>query len=405
MIFDKAFRSITNSGEILTLDNPDGWATGTLIGSSRSAFMKLSAVNVCVELLSNSMSKLPIFIMDSKTKKHKDDHPLLRVLTHRPNEAMTPSVYKKLMEVNRLTKGNAYALIIRDKKSAFPKELIPLPSDYVIPNIDDNGVLWYVFVNPKTGEKRKFHNADIIHYKAYSEDGINGISVLSRAREVVSTAKAAQLYENKFYSQNARVSGVLTVDSELKKDNKDKIRKEWANIHSGADNAFRIAVLDIGLKYQPIGISNADAQFVESRNLTVEDIARFFGVPLYKLNAGKQSYKSNEQNAIEYLSNSVHPTVTQCEEEDTYKLLFTSEINNGLQIRRNIMAELRTDFNTRAVWYTNMRNNGGFSVNDIRRLEDMPEVVGGETHNASVNFVPLEDFREISKARNLKGGK
>ena len=136
----------------------------------------------------------------------------------------------------------------------------------------------------------------------------------------------------------------------------------------------------------------------------MEDIARFFGVPMYKLNAGKQSYNSNEQNGIEYVTGTLHPIVTQCEEEDTYKLLFDSEKQRGLEIRRNMMAELRGDSGSRGAWYKTGREIGMFSVNDIRALEDMPDVEGGDTRQASLNYVPLELFRELSVSRNQGGG-
>ena len=164
-----------------------------------------------------------------------------------------------------------------------------------------------------------------------------------------------------------------------------------------------MAVLDNGLKYQPISISNRDAQFVEQSSLSVEDVARFFGVPLYKLQAGKQSYSSNEQNAIEYVVSTLHPIVSQWEDELSFKLLTTSERAKGLEIRINMMAELRGDFTSRSNWYKAMREIGVFSVNDIRALEDMPDVDGGDDRYASLNYVPLSIWRELSINRNEGG--
>lgn len=383
----------------MSFQNPDEWLKGITSGTTQTGAMKLSAVNACVEIITNSISKIPIYVMDRKTKQ-RVDHPLLKVLCERPNEAMTPSVYKKLMQANILLKGNAYALIIRDKKTANPVELIPMSADYITPWFDGKGKLWYVFMNPNTRELRKLDNFDVLHYKSYSEDGVHGISVLSRASETINTAKAAQTYENKFYTQNAQPTGILKTEGDLDKTAKDKIREEWNKIHKGADNAFRIAVLDLGISYQPISISNKDAQFIESKNITVEDISRFFVVPLYKINAGKESYNANEQNSIEYLINTVHPYITQYEEEDTYKLLFDWERTNGLEVRRNMMAELKGDAKSRGEWYKSMREIGVFSSNDIQDLEDRPDVPGGDTRYASLNYVPLEDFANLSKKRN-----
>ena len=400
MIFDKAIRKPRNSGTPtgLSLAEPDAWSLGLDV-SSTDAAMKLSAVNACIEILSNSMAKLPVFIMDSQTKKHLA-HPLLKLLTERPNEAMVPSVFMKLIESNRLVSGNGYALFVRDRSNARPRELLPLTPAAVQPYLDDYGKLWYVYTDPKSGDRRKLSQFDILHLKAYTKDGVNGISVLARAAETVKSARMAQQYEGKFYSQSARPSGVLTVDVPLDPEAKESIRQEWNKLHSGVDNAFRIAILDYGLEFKPISVSNADAQFVENKAVSVEDIARFFGVPLYKLGAGKQSYASNEQNGIEYVVGTLHPTVTQYEQELTYKLLFDSELSRGLEIRMNMMAELRGDMASRATWYKTMREIGYFSVNDIADLEDTPAVPGGDTRNASLNYVPLDMFRELSEKRN-----
>ena len=144
---------------------------------------------------------------------------------------------------------------------------------------------------------------------------------------------------------------MLTLSGNIDKEAKDKIRREWEEIHSGADKAFRIAVLDLGMQYAPIGVSQRDAQFVESKAVTVEDIARFFGVPLHKLMAGKQAYNSNEQNSIEYVNGTISPIAIQCNQEDTAKLLFDSEIARGMRVKRNLLAELQGDVRSRAEWY------------------------------------------------------
>ena len=180
---------------------------------------------------------------------------------------------------------------------------------------------------------------------------------------------------------------------------KDALRAEWERVHAGAKNGHRVAILDLGLDYKPLVSSNRDAQFVENKEVTVKDIARYFGVPLYKLQEGKQAYGSNEQNAIEYVVSTLHPIVSQYEEEQSYKLLTDSELHGGLEIRINMMAELRGDTSARGVWYQNMRQNGIFSVNDVRQLEDMPDVPGGDERQASLNYVPLSMWPELSRLR------
>lgn len=377
---------------------------------------KLSVVDRCIEILSDSMAKLPVYLFDSRTRE-RIDHPLLYLLNVRPNEAMTPSVAKKLMETCRLEGGNGYLWILRDPSTGRVRELIPVPWRLVQPWRDLAGRVWYDVSHPVTGEAMRLPNEDMVHVKGASRDGLVGISVLRRASETIQAARAQQQYGLSYYQNGGQPSGVLKTEADIggyakgpdgkpiqRTDGsyvtkRDVIRQEWERVHMGPSNSHRVAILDLGLTYQPMAGSNADAQFVESQDVSVKDLARYFGVPLYKLQEGKQSYSSNEQNAIEYVVGTLHPIVTQYEEELSYKLLTDSELRSGLEIRLNLMSELRGDSASRAAWYKDMRETGVFSVNDIRALEDLNPVPGGDTHYASLNYVPLEDFQKLSTTR------
>lgn len=414
MIADKILHRIRGQ-TTLALDDPTGWSTGgsTLFGGKEMQAMKLPAVNACIEIISDSVAKMPIYLMDGETRERVPDHPAVRLLTGRPTEALTAFDYHKLMESRRIAYGNAYALILRDKWGQ-PVELLPIAPGYMLPILDTNAKLWYVGINPKTNEYRKFWPTDVLHYKAFSTDGLEGISYLRRGAETIEAALQAQRYESNYYRNGGQVSGILTTDTDLsprpttiggeKVDIKSKIRAEWESIHSGADNAYRIAVLDNGLKYTPLTATNRDAQFIESKAASVEDIARLFNIPFYKLGAGKESYAANTQAAIEYIQRTLSPIVSEHEQEDTHKLLLESECSRGLQLRRNMMGELRGDWTARAAWYKSMREIGAYSVDDIRALEDLPDVPGGDDRLASLNYVPLEDWRDLSRRRNGADG-
>lgn len=392
-------------------------ATTSLTDTTATAAMKLSSVDRCIEVLSDSLGKLPIYVMERDTRKRVENHPLNEILTLRPNEAQTPTVAKKMVESNRNCGGNGYAWIIRSPFTLAPEALLPVPFELVQPWLDASGQLWYSVIHPFTGTPMTVHRMDMIHLMAYTHNGYKGISVLSRASEVIGAGRAAQQYNLSYYANGGQPAGVLQTSTDLsgfveitypdgtkeKVSKKDLVRLEWEKRHAGPSNAQRVAILDYGLEYKPISISNKDAQFVEQSELSVQDIARFFGVPLYKLQAGKQSYNSNEQNAIEYVVSTLHPIVTQWEEELTWKLLPASEATR-LKVRINMMAELRGDFSSRATWYKAMREIGGYSINDILALEDLPDVEGGDERYASLNYVPVSLWRELSIKRNSKGG-
>lgn len=398
MIFDRAINRIRNetteeppTKEWLLLTDPTGWRHPGLEGINNTTSMKVAAVSACVEIRSDSIAKMPFFIMDNTTRERRDSHYLNYLLTVRPNDRMTPYTLKKLTEVDRLTRGNAYLLIVRSTKNGLPIELLHMDPSLVTPLKNKNdGMLYYRYQDRERNVRRILHQDEVIHLKGYTDDGVNGQSILTRASEVLNAARSQQQYEGAFYGNNARPSGILTIETELNKESKDKVRAEWNKIYGGSDNAFKVAVLDHGLDYKPIGMTQHDAQFVESKELTVADIARFFLVPLYKLQSGKQSYESNEQNAIEYVTTAIHPTVTQYEEELSYKLLFANELRSGHEIRINMNAELRGDTSSRATWYRGMRDVGAYSVNDIRAYEDLPDVEGGDLRIAPLNSIPLE---------------
>lgn len=384
-------------------------AAGTETGESFAR--KLSAVDRCIEILSDSIGKLPNYLFDSKTRRRIPDDPVLQLLNIRPNEAMTPTIRKKVLETSRLVDGNGYDWILRNERTGRIRELIPVPGYLVEPWQDLSGRVWYTVTHPWTGEPMVLPNEDICHYKGATRDGLKGVAVLRRASEVIASARAQQQYELGFYENGGQPSGVLQTDSDLAGlvddpknpgtliGRKDLLRREWERIHAGPSNSHRLAILDLGLKYNPIAATNADAQFIESKEISIRDIARYFGIPLYKLQEGKQAYGSNEQNAIEYVVGTLHPIVSQYEEEQTWKILAKSQVDRGLELRINLMAELKGDTSARAEWYRTMVEIGGFSVNDILALEDKPDVPGGEHRRASLNYVPLEDWAELSRIR------
>lgn len=407
--------SAPRSPDVLTLRSAAGW---DLDGVDTDAALKVSAVYRAITFSAQTISVMPFYIMDRTRRERIVDHPLLTVLTIRPNEVMTPSDYKSVMETNRLLRGNGYAYIGRSPITGRVEELLPLTPDLVNVWMDEERRLHYLYTDPISGKLFHLLPNQVIHYKAFTLDGIRGVSPLTYAREVVAKDRAAKAYERALYNNGGRPSGVLYTDADLSGketitdsdgnvttvSKKELVRRAWDNVHGGSGNAFRTAVLDLGLKYAPIAaMSNADAQFVESNDITIADIARFFGVPLHVLMSGKQSYESNVQNRVEYVQTTALSTVTACEEEDSFKLLSGMDQAKQFRIRRNMDAALRGDTESRANYYKTMHEIGAYSVNDIRAKEDDPDVPGGDVHLASLNYIPLEDFQRLSNQRN--GGK
>lgn len=407
----------TGDSQLLTLDNPKGWLHGEdaeLVTSTEA--LKLSAVYCAVDYVCNFIAALPVYVYDRSKRQRVANHALMELLTLRPNEAQTPADFKRMMTRHLELRGNAYAYIRRNPATAQPIELLPLLPDYVqIGSVA--GELTYFYTHPTTGTLYRLYPADVLHYKGNSNDGYRGESVLKYAARTLRIARASAQYEEAVYQHGAHPSGVLETEADLsgpssvpdpKKpgqflSKKENIRRAWENVHGGAVNAFRTAVLDVGLSYKPITVSSFDAQFIAARDVTVADIARFFGVPLHALMSGKQSYQSNEQNALEFVQGKGLAMIRAMEEEDSYKLLLGSDLGKNLWIKRNFEARLRGDSAARAAFYKTLWEIGAFSANDINQLEDRPDVPGGDNRMARLDSVPLDKFREISM-RNASAG-
>ena len=412
LIKNLAAKSSTSSSEILTLSDSSGWLFGDAETSATKA-MKISAVNRCAEIRSDAIAVLPIYFLDGKTRKRIENHPLDFLLNVRPNEAMTPFAYRKFIEVNRCIRRAGYAWIRRDR-NATPIELIPLMDEHTWPELDtERGKLVYKTWLPWVGRGYILDAEDVLYYPGLTSDGIHPVSIMERARMTIETASNMEKYSSSFYAHGGRPSGILKTATDLAgpvragkyagQTKKDAVRAEWERLYSSSANAFRTAVLDNGLEYQSVSMNNSDAQFIESKEMSIADIARFWGVPLHKLYTGKQSYSSNEANGIDFVVDTLSPNVKVYEDEDGFKLLPMTEVLDGVKIRRNMMAYLRGDSSSRGSWYKTMREIGAYSVNDILAYEDLPDVPGGDSRYANLNNIPLELFEMLSVARNARG--
>lgn len=394
----KKRRAVKNNA--MTYDNFQSFLVNK-VGNDGNSAMNLSGVYTCIDIISNTIAKLPFFIVNNRTKERIDDTDnMYRLLNYQPNSRMNAMVFKKLMITRLLTQGNAYVKPIWRGAKVVAYE--PL-TNVTISNIDGNIV--YVVTDSNKNVVDMLRYDEIIHLKMYSEDGITGISPLHYARLVTQVGLNQEAFQKSFYENGGRPSGTINVSSDLSeeveiknadgtvtvKSMKDIVREAWAKHNSGSNNAFNVAVLDNGMEYKEISqISPNDMDFVNSKNVNLEDIARFFNVPAYKLGAGKQTYANNEQSQIDYITNCIVPLVYQIEQEFTLKSLLAQEFNEGKIIKANLEAELRGDLTTRANWYRQMQQIGAYSINNILDKEDMPPIPNGDVRLIGANSIPLE---------------
>ena len=208
----------------------------------------------------------------------------------------------------------------------------------------------YFFKDGGDARDSREYDLDTLYFETY--DGIRGRGLLDLARETIALDAMAQRYGKKFYQNGARLSGVLEIDSDANPDTRQKLKKEFQSYAS--DDAFAVAVVDHGMKFTPLGVSQSDAQFIETRNFSVEEISRFTGIPKHMLQTGKESYNSNAQQRLNYVTDTLLPYVVQWESEDSYKLPTPQDRRAGVYIRGNVEVLLRADPTTRASFYEKM---------------------------------------------------
>lgn len=353
--------------------------------------LQLSAVYRCVEVISDSIAQLPLepYRIDSNGYKVKfTSHPTYRLLSAEPNQNMSKFTFIKTMVVSMLLKGNAYALIERDKNGN-AKALHYIPADLVTiikPQTFNDSLVYSV-----TGIKNKIEACNMLHILNFTYDGITGISTLANAKKTLGLALDAEGHAEGFFKGGANLAGVLKVQSTLTTKQKNDLKTSWQsafNVQTGTPNG--VAVLEGNMDYQPITVNPSDAQLLETRQFSVIDICRFFGVsPVKAFDLSKSSYSTVEATELAFLTDTLAPLIEKIEEEFERKLYKPSEKEN-IDVRFDTSALLRADKQSLANYYNTLFNIGVISINEIRRELDLPALDNGNNTFVQVNIQPLD---------------
>ena len=340
---------------------------------------KLSPIAAAHRILTGSMSVMPVDLYEKKdgARYPSSDPNLDYVLKERFNEMMSPALGKKIIMSNAFWHGEGYGWIRRDQAGAVT-EVVPLPSEARVIRYDkEKQQYWYDFT--VEGETMSFAPSQLIICFFDTYDGIHGRGMLDLARETISTDGSAQAYGRKFYQNGARMSGIVEVDGDLGEAGRQKIKDEFKRYAANQEEAFRVAVLSRGYKYNPIGLNQRDAQYIESRGFSVEETSRFTGIPAYMLQTGKQSYQSNEQQQLDFVTNTLMAHVVSWEQEWSYKLLSKKQRAENKYLRFNVGVLLRGDNKSRSEFYEKMISYGIYCPDDCRAFEEknpLPDKLG-----------------------------
>jgi HK97 family phage portal protein len=228
--------------------------------------------------------------------------------------------------------------------------------------------------------------ANMLHVLGLTLDGIRGVSPVTLARESIGGAIAELKHGQSFFKNGAAVGGVLQHPGHLGPEAAQTLRESWRDKYSGPDNAGKVAILEEGMEFKAVALSNKDSQWLESRQVTVLDIARIFGVPPALLaHLEKASYSSQEAQNLEFLTHSLRPWLTRIEQAVEKALL----VDSNVYVEFTTGDLLRTDLKTRYDAYRTALAAGFMTVNEVRRLENLPAVEGGDDLYMPLNMGKL----------------
>lgn len=369
--------------------------------------MQTTAVYACVRILAEAVASLPLHVyeyQDDGGKKLVHDHPLYYLLHDEPNPEMTSFVFRETLMSHLLIWGNAYAQIIRDGAGGV-LGLYPLLPDKMDVQRDDRGNIYYVYSrnsdeNPMFKEYGdiRLKAEDVLHIPGLGFDGLIGYSPIAMAKNAVGMTLACEEYGASFFANGANPGGVLEHPGVLK--DPSKVRESWNSVYRGVNNAHKIAVLEEGMKYQQIGIPPEEAQFLETRKFQINEIARLYRIPPHMVgDLDKSSFSNIEQQSLEFVKYTLDPWVIRWEQSLQRSLLLPGEKGKYF-IKLNVDGLLRGDYQSRMNGYAVGRQNGWFSANDIREMENMnpiPDEQGGNLYLINGAMTKLEDAGAFAK--------
>lgn len=353
-----------------------GKSTKSGVRVTTKTALSISMVWSCVKILSESLAGLPLKLYEDsdgdtqrKQVPRKDG---AQKLLRKPNPFMTRLNFLKFVVVNMALKGNAFALIERNRNGD-PIGLVPLACDAVTIDTDDD--LLYC-VQPKNGDRFPVSPENMLHFKLFSLDGIVGLSPLEYQAETMGLAKAGQQWSARFMRKGGFTGGYVIYKDFLTQKQQAQILAKFPDVREGdVDDLGKMGILQGGPTIVPAGISQKDAQFIESQQFQEEALAGIYGVPLWLANrAGKTSIMGSnlEQQLTGFVTFGLKPYVDAVEDE------FNDKLYGGSPrfVEFAVEGLLRADSAGRSAYYTAALGGSGGSgwmhVNEVRAKENLP---------------------------------
>lgn len=367
-------------------------SAGTLITSDTA--MEVSAFHRGVTYISTQIAKLPWEVKNSKNELMVDNQ-ITKLINLAPNPEVNAFNFRLMLIQQAIISGNAYAEIERDMRGRV-KHLWPMWHLDVCPIRDSKNKLWYRIVGGRVDGSDAFLDPkDVYHVRNFhTKDGISGLGLIDYASETLGIAKGSDKYANSLFANGGMPSGVLETEKQLSAEAIERIAESWSSKY-GNRKTGSTAILEDGLKYSPISHDPQVLQFLESRQFSVVEIARFLGVPPTKLFDTQAATFNNIENAnLEVATDTLDAWARNLEIEADVKLLSNSF--GGLKTEFNMHQVFRGDMKTRGNYFKDLMATGSISPNEIREMEGKSKYKDGDRYFIPTNnLTPTDRLDEV----------
>lgn len=352
--------------------------------------LQIATVFACVRLISTVSAGLPLDVFETKggdRLKVGIDNPLARLLRFSPNQFMTAVEFREAMTMQLCFYGNAYALIERNSVGDVIS-LMPLMSVNMDVRLENKRI---VYRYRRDNEYADFKASEIFHLKGFGFNGLVGLSPIAFAAKTTGVAVAMEDQQRDFYANGAKSPQLLsTGDKTLSDEQRDQIEENFKEI-SGGPVRKRLWILEAGFTTQPIGVSAQDAETMAARKFQVSELARFFGVPPHLVGDVEKSTSWGtgiEQQNLGFLQYTLSPYLNRWEYAIERWLLKPGDVGR-YHAEHNIDGLLRGDSAARAAFMGTLADKGLRTINELRRLDNMPPLPGGDVATRQSQNVPI----------------
>lgn len=363
----------------------DGLRTAAGANINEHTALTIAAVSAAIRIASEAVASLPIMVYErlARGRDRATGSAMWKLLHDRPNREMSPFSFKETLQAHIESWGNAYAEIERNNAGTVIG-LWPLMPDRTFPE-RVNGQKRYKTRLPN-GQQVVLPGDRVLHIPGPG-DGFVGRPPITMWRESLGLTKAAEEYGARWFGNGARPGGVLTHPGIISPKARTNMKESWQEMHGGLENSHRVAILEEGVKFDTIGLPPEDSQFLETRRFQVQEVARWFRIPLHMLADSSMAPAANvEATSLDFLTYSLTPRLVRWEQALNWDIVPQGQLFAEFEVK----ALLRGDNRSRAEYLRTMFNIGAMSANEIRETDNLGNPVdGGDEYMVPLNMVPL----------------